>query len=71
VGNAYFPGWEAKSGAQNLSVYPADYALIGVVVPAGEGDFVLDYHSTYFAAAGALSLVALLGCVAALVFTRR
>ena len=71
VGNAYFPGWEAKSGAQNLSVYPVDYALIGVLVPAGEGDFVLDYHSTYFAAAGALSLVALLGCVAALVFTRR
>jgi hypothetical protein len=51
-------------------VFPVDYALIGVVVPACEGDFVLDYHSTYFAAAGALSLLSLLGCLAALVFVR-
>jgi hypothetical protein len=84
VGNAYFAGWTAKgwtakgwtakgrtakSGAQDLPVLPVDYALIGVVVPPGQGDLVLDFHSTYFADAAWVTLVALLACGALLVFS--
>ena len=71
VSNAYFPGWIARSGGQDLAVLPVDYALMGVVVPAGQGDVVLDYHSTYFFAAGIVTLVALLACVALLVLDLR
>jgi hypothetical protein len=70
VGNAYFPGWVAKSGAKNLPVLPVDLALMGVVVPAGEGDLVLDYHSTYFAAAASVTLIALLACAGLLLISR-
>jgi len=66
VGNAYFPGWTArrtaKTGAQDLPVLPVDHALLGVVVPAGNGDLALDYHSTYFVPAALTSLVSLLVC---------
>ena len=71
VSNAYFPGWIARSGGQDLPVLPVDYALMGVVVPAGQGDVVLDYHSTYFLPAGMLTLAALLACVALLVLDLR
>ena len=39
--------------------------------PQGEGDIVLDYHSTYFAAGAVVSLAALIGCVALLAVGRR
>jgi hypothetical protein len=73
VGNAYFPGWTAhgwtaKSSAHNLPVLPVDYALIGVVAPAGEGDLVLDYHSTYFVASALVTLVSLFSCAGVLAF---
>jgi uncharacterized membrane protein YfhO len=69
VGNAYYPGWAAKLNGGNLPVFPVDHALIGLIVPAGEGDLVLDYHSTYFAAAAWVTLVILLGCFGALIFS--
>lgn len=47
---------------------PVDYALIRVAVPAGQGDLVLDYHSTYFVPAAWATLVALLACIGLLVF---
>jgi hypothetical protein len=62
VGNAYFPGWKARSGSQDLEVLPVDHALIGIVAPAGQGDLVLDYHSTYFVPAAWVTLVTLLAC---------
>ena len=70
VSNAYFPGWTAKSGAQDLPVLPVDLALIGVVVPAGQGDLVLDYHSTYFAAAAWTTMVSLIACIGLLIWPR-
>jgi hypothetical protein len=66
VGNAYFPGWKAKSGNQDLPVLPVDHALIGIVVPASQGDVVLDYQSTYFVPAAWVSLASLLACASLL-----
>jgi hypothetical protein len=70
VGNAYFPGWTARMSNKDLPVLPVDHALMGVVVPAGHGDLVLDYHSTYFVPAACISLVSLLVCIGLLVFSR-
>ena len=66
VGNAYFRGWEGKAGGRAIEVFPVDHALLGVVVPAGEADVDLDYHSTYFLAGALVSLISLLACGAAL-----
>ena len=49
-----------------LEVHRIDHALIGVVVPAGEKDLIVEYHSTYLLAGAILSLLALLGCIAAM-----
>ena len=69
VCNAYFPGWRARVGMRSLPVVPVDYALLGVVVPAGEHDLTLDYHSTYFATGAWVTLIALLASAAALTFS--
>jgi hypothetical protein len=74
VGNSYFPGWKARggttqSGVRDLRVLPVDHALIGVLLPAGQGDFDLDYHSTYFLPAALTTLVSVLACVVLLLFS--
>jgi hypothetical protein len=76
VSNSYFPGWKARggtaqSGVRDLRVLPVDHALIGVVLPAGQGDFDLDYYSTYFVPAALTSLVSLLACSGLLLFARK
>jgi hypothetical protein len=63
VGNAYFDGWTAKAAGQTLKVAPVDHALIGTVVPAGEGDVELDYRSTYFLPGGLTSLLSAMVCL--------
>ncbi len=63
IGNAYFDGWTAQVRGADLKVVPVDHALMGVVVPAGEGDVTLDYHSTWFRTGALVSVLALLSCV--------
>jgi hypothetical protein len=70
VSNAYFPGWTARSGNQPLPVLPVDRALIGIMVPAGQSDLVLDYHSTYLVPAAITTLAALLLCAGLLMLSR-
>jgi hypothetical protein len=66
VGSAYFDGWTARAQGRRLDVFPVDHALTGMVVPAGEGDVDLDYHSTYFIPAALVSLLTLAACAALL-----
>ena len=68
VSNAYFPGWAAQVDGQPIDVFPVDHALIGVVVPAGERDLELDYHSSYFLPGALVSLITLLACVGILLW---
>ncbi|MCL4402166.1 MAG: hypothetical protein M1436_05835 [Acidobacteria bacterium] len=70
VGNSYLAGWTANAGARGLKVFPVDHALIGVVVPAGEGDVDLDYHSTYFVPGAVVTLLTIFGCVVLLRWRR-
>ena len=67
IGNAFFDGWTAASDGRPLQVVPVDHALIGVVVPSGEGDLELSYHSTYFLAGGVVTAVSLAVCLGLLV----
>ncbi len=54
----YYPGWRATAGGRELPVVRADHALMGVVVPAGEGEVALRFVSRYFLAGAAISAVA-------------
>jgi len=62
ISAAFFPGWTARAGGRAREVYPVDHALMGVAVPPGESDLILEYHSNYFAAGALASLIALLAC---------
>ena len=70
MGNSYFKGWTANVNGQTLEVHPVDHALMGVVVPAGEGDVRLCYHSAYFRAGAWVSALSLLICAALLFYCR-
>jgi hypothetical protein len=60
ISAAYFPGWRARIDGRELEVHTVDHALMGVVVPAGDRDLVLEYRSTYFVTGLIISLAALL-----------
>lgn len=62
----YFPGWQAQVDGSSRELLPVDHALTGVIVPAGERDLVLEYHSTYFGPGALISLLSLAVCAAIL-----
>lgn len=63
VATAWFPGWTARVREERLDVFPIDHALVGVIVPAGDGEVELTYRSTYFVASAAVTLIALASCL--------
>jgi hypothetical protein len=58
---AWYPGWRATLGGGELPVIRVEHALMGVVVPAGDGEVEFRFHSNYFAAGLAITLAAALG----------
>ena len=66
----YFPGWQASVDGQRREILRVDHALMGVVVPAGEKELVLRFHSTWFAAGAWLSGLTLLCCAGLLAWPR-
>jgi hypothetical protein len=67
----YFPGWTASIAGRPYEILRVDHALMGVVVPAGQNELVLQYHSNRFAVAAAVSTVTLAVLLVALFFVRR
>lgn len=73
----YAPGWRAtldgaKDGGtapgQNLEVYPADYALCGVIVPGGDHDLEFRFLPSSFQWGAGLSVLGVLLVLAGLLF---
>lgn len=64
--DAYYPGWRATIDGQETKLYRADYALRGVVVPAGRHVVKFAYWPRRFFVGAAVSLLSLvfLGAVA-------
>jgi hypothetical protein len=62
-----YPGWRAtREGNQDLPIVTVDHALIGIVVPPGEGDVRVWYAPRYFWPAAAISALAVLLTLAVL-----
>jgi hypothetical protein len=59
----WFPGWQARSDGKQLAIRIVDHALLGVEVPAGSGEVVLEYHCTWFPLGAGISLLALAAVV--------
>ena len=51
----YFPGWSAAIDGRAADVLPVDYALSGVIVPAGEHELTFRYRSRWLTLGGILS----------------
>ncbi len=61
----WFPGWRAASAGQSYPVVRVDHALMGVIVPAGEREVEVRFHSTYLGAGLAITSLGLLFALSA------
>jgi uncharacterized membrane protein YfhO len=59
----FFPGWAAAIDGLAVEVLPVDYALSGVLVPAGEHEVTLQYRSRWFRLGAIASLVTAAACL--------
>jgi Bacterial membrane protein YfhO len=66
VAIAAYPGWHASLNGVELPLVTVDDALLGVVLPTGEGDVRMWYAPRLFWPGATISALALLGCLAAL-----
>lgn len=64
----YAPGWTAKVDGTDVAVVPADYALCGVVVPAGAHELTLQFRPNTFWTGAALSIAGVIGVVLLLLY---
>jgi hypothetical protein len=71
IGMPFFPGWRASVDGLTYAVVPVDYALSGVIVPPGEHDVVLEFHTPGLWAGALLSALAALSCAAVVVWDLR
>jgi hypothetical protein len=68
ISQPYYPGWRARLDDQDVPVLRVDYMLQGVSVSAGHHRLELVYRLSLLPAA--ISLIALIGCLAGLVLKR-
>jgi hypothetical protein len=67
----YFPGWQAAVDGSPETLLPADEAMMGVVVPAGDRELVLRYRSTWLFTGAVISLLSWIAVIGALVWCHR
>jgi hypothetical protein len=63
---AWYPGWRADVEGERLPMVRVDHALMGVIVPAGDNEVALNFHSNRFGYGLAISLtsgILLLACI--------
>ena len=57
------PGWHAAVDGKPVAILPTDYALSGVLVPAGQHQLTLLFSPSYFLLGAAMSIAAVIGIV--------
>jgi Bacterial membrane protein YfhO len=57
IATPYFPGWYAEVDGRPQPVVPADLALLGVLVPAGNHELAVHYHANWFVTGAVISAV--------------
>jgi len=64
----FAPGWHAAVDGTPVAVLPVDYALSGVVVPAGQHQLTLQFRPNTFLIGAALSIAGAIGVIFLLFF---
>jgi uncharacterized membrane protein YfhO len=64
----FAPGWTANVDGAPIAVLPVDYALCGVVVPAGQHELRLQFRPGTFRAGAVLSIVGAIAVVLLLLY---
>ena len=59
----FFPGWEATVDGRKYNLVRVDHALMGVVVPGGDKELLLQFRSTWFGVGALLSGGTLVLCL--------
>ena len=57
--DAFYPGWKATIDGQPTQLYRVDYAIRGVVIPAGEHLVLFEYRPRSFYVGAAISVLSL------------
>lgn len=57
---AWYPGWQATVNGAGSPILRVDHALMGTVVPAGEGEVEFRFRSSYFTAGLVITLLMVL-----------
>ena len=69
IAESWYPYWHATIDGQPAEILRVDCGLMGLQLPAGPHEIVLQYNPPRsYAAAGAISVVAFLACVGVIVF---
>jgi len=68
--DAFYPGWRASIDGQEATLYRADYAIRGVMLPPGRHTVSFDYNPRRFYFGAGISVLSLLA-LGALVWTGR
>jgi hypothetical protein len=70
LSEVYYSEWKARLDGRPVDIYPVDYALRGVTVPAGEHSVEMYYDPHWFKVGGLISLATLLFSIGLLVLLR-
>ena len=65
---AWYPGWKARVDGAPVAIAKANYAFLGVPVPAGEHEVVLEFDSDSVRSGAWISGLALLALAAAAIY---
>ena len=55
----WYPGWEARVNGSNVPCIPANAWMRAVLIPSGNSQVEMTFHSTYLLPGALISLVAL------------
>ena len=67
LGDTWFPGWKARVDGQDTNIYPANYVMRAVLVPAGKHRVEFRYEPSSFRVGAAITLLALVASCVVLV----
>jgi hypothetical protein len=71
LSEVYYPEWKATLDGRPVTIYPVDYGLRGITVPAGEHRVAMYFDGGRVKTGGTISLLTLLVVVLALVILGR
>lgn len=71
IANTWYPGWSAWVDNQPSTIWKANYLFQAVQIPAGDHHVVVTYRPGIFITGCVISILALIGIIALIIYVRR